>query len=103
MIMPATSRYRRIWFYGSNTIITSLVFVAILVFIVLIVEKHPWRVDLTDTGKYTLSQQSRKILDSIREPVTIKAFFRTTEQEGSPAKDLLDTLHYHNNNLTYEF
>jgi ABC-type uncharacterized transport system involved in gliding motility auxiliary subunit len=103
MIMPATNRYRRLWFYGSNTILTSLIFVAILVMVVMIVEKHPWRLDLTETGKYTLAQQTRKILDSIQEPVTIKAFFRTTEQEGNPTRDLLDTLCYYSKNVSYEF
>lgn len=101
--MPATNRYRRLWSYGSNTIVTSMVFMAILVFVVLIVDKHPWRMDLTESGKYTLSQQTRKILDSIKDPVTIKAFFRSVEQERTPAKDLLDTFLYYNDKLTYEF
>jgi len=101
--MPATNRYRRLWSYGSNTIVSSLAFVAILVFVVLIVEKHPMRVDLTESGKYTLSPQTRKILDSIKEPVTIKAFFRTTEQERTGAGDVLDTFRYYNDKVTYEF
>ncbi len=101
--MPATNRYRRLWSYGSNTIATSVVFFAILTVVILIVEKHPWRKDLTESGKYTLSQQTRNILDSIKEPVTIKAFFRGVEQERAAAKDLLDTFAYYNDKLTYQF
>ncbi|HAA02138.1 MAG TPA: hypothetical protein DCE18_02060 [Syntrophobacteraceae bacterium] len=101
--MPATNRYRRLWAYGSNTIVTSVVFLAILVVVILIVEKHPWRKDLTESGKYTLSPQTRKILDSIKEPVKIKAFFRSTEQDRGGAKDLLDTYTYYNDKLSYEF
>ena len=101
--MPATNRHRRLWSYGSNAIATAVLFFAILTVVILIVEKHPWRKDLTESGKYTLSQQTRKILDSIKEPVTIKAFFRGMEQERAAARDLLDTFVYYNNKLTYQF
>jgi hypothetical protein len=99
MLMPATNRYRRLWFYGTNTILTSLIFVAILVFVVMIVEKHPWRVDLTETGKYS----PRSKLGRFWIP------FRTGDHQVSsaprtgrnPTRDL-DTLCYYNKNVTYE-
>jgi ABC-type uncharacterized transport system involved in gliding motility auxiliary subunit len=103
MLMPGKNRVSRAWSYGFNAVISSVVLLGILVFVVLIAERHPWRWDLTESGQFTLSQQSRKILDSIKEPVTIKAFFATAEQERSGAKDLLESYHYHNQRVSFEF
>jgi ABC-type uncharacterized transport system involved in gliding motility auxiliary subunit len=101
--MPIKSRYQRVWSYGFNAVITSVVLLGILVFAVLIAERHPWRLDLTESGKFTLSQQTRKILDSIKEPVTIKAFYATADQERSGAKDLLESYQYYSKQVSYEF
>jgi ABC-type uncharacterized transport system involved in gliding motility auxiliary subunit len=103
MLMPGKNRVSRVWSHGFNTVISSVVFLGILVFVILIADRHPWRLDLTESGQFTLSQQSRKILDSIKEPVTIKAFFATAEQERSGAKDLLESYHYHNPQVSFEF
>ena len=101
--MPDKKSHHRIWSYGSNTVISSIVFLALLVFVVLIAERHPWRVDLTESGSFSLSQQTRKILDSLQEPIVIKAFYASLGPERAQARDLLETYQYHNKNVRYEF
>lgn len=101
--MPGKSKRSRIWTYGSNTLISSLFFIGILVFVVLIAERHPWRADYTESGSYTLSEQTLNILKSLEKPISIKAFFATASPEQGKAKDLLDTYCYYDKRITYEF
>ncbi len=100
--MPKSLRSRRLH-YGSSAIFSTAVFLAILVVVALIAERHPLRADLTETGQFSLSEQSRKIVQSVQEPVTIKAFFASGAPEASRAKDLLETYRYYNKNIRYEF
>jgi ABC-type uncharacterized transport system involved in gliding motility auxiliary subunit len=101
--MPDNNKRRRNLRYGSSTVVSTLLILGILVFIALISERHPWRVDLTESGTFTLSQQARNILKSLNQPIEIKAFFATSAPEQAKAKDLLDTYHYYSNKVTYEF
>jgi len=93
----------RAWSYGSGTLISTLFFLGILVVLALIAEKNPRRWDLTESKSYTLSEQTRKVLDSIDQPVSIKAFFATAAPEQPKVKDLLDTYVYYNPKITAEF
>ena len=100
--MPKTLRSQRLH-YGSSAIFSTVVFLAILGVVALIAERHPLRADLTETGQFSLSEQSRKVVSSLQEPITIKAFFAGGAPEASRAKDLLETYRYYNKNIRYEF
>jgi ABC-type uncharacterized transport system involved in gliding motility auxiliary subunit len=100
--MPRKSKRNRILTYGSNTVISSIFFLGILIIIALIAERHPWRMDLTETGAYTLSEQTRNILKSLDKSVQIKGFFATASPEQAKAKDLLDTYRYFDGKINYE-
>lgn len=99
----AVKKTRRVLVHGSNAVISSVLLLGIFVIVALIVARHPYRLDLTDTGTFTLGEQSLQVLDSIKEPVGIKGFFASTAPEQLKAKDLLETYHYRNNLVTYEF
>ncbi|MEN6437180.1 MAG: Gldg family protein [Syntrophobacter sp.] len=105
--MAQNGRRNRKWVYGSNTVISSIIFFAILVFIALIAERHPWRFDLTESGSFSLSEQSRNVLKGIEKPVEIKCFFSAAApaqaQDKSKTKDLLETYRYFNKNINFEF
>lgn len=101
--MPGKSKRNRIWTYGSNTLISSIFFLGILAFVALIVERHPWRMDLTESGAYTLSEQTMNILKSMDQPIEVKAFYATAAPEQAKAKDLLDTYSYYDKKIHYEF
>lgn len=101
--MPDGFKRKRNWTYGSNSVVATLFFLGILVFIALIAEKHPWRLDLTEAGSYTLSEQTLNVLKSLDKPVQIKAFFATAAPEEAKARDLLDSYRYNSKNITFEF
>ncbi|MHC1728860.1 MAG: GldG family protein [Syntrophobacteraceae bacterium] len=105
--MPAKTRGSRKWVYGSNTIISTIIFLAILIFVILIAERHPWRMDLTESGSFSLSGQTKNVLKEIEQPVQIKGFYSSAAPDQVQAKakiqDLLDTYRYHNKNISYEF
>lgn len=101
--MSVTNRWKRFWSYGSNTLLTTLLFLGILAFIALIAERHPLRFDLTDSGKFTLSEQTRNVLKSLNKPIHVKAFCATASAEQARAQDLLDTYRYETKLISYEF
>jgi ABC-type uncharacterized transport system involved in gliding motility auxiliary subunit len=101
--MEQKGKSRRSWTYGSSSAISTVFFVGILVFVALIAERHSWRVDLSETGRYTLSEQTRNILNSLNKPITVKAFFQTTAPDKSRANDLLEIYHYYDKDFTFEF
>jgi ABC-type uncharacterized transport system involved in gliding motility auxiliary subunit len=79
---------------GASTMVGSIVFLAILVAVQYIVLQHPVRWDLTKTGKFTLSSQSKKVLETLKEkklPVDVVAFYETKSISARDAvRDLLD-------------
>ncbi len=101
--MSAQGKGPRKWAYGSSTIMGTVVFVGIVVFVALISERHFRRFDFSEGGVFSLSEQTRKILDTVNQPVTVKAFFATGAPDEPRARDLLDTFRYHNPNIQVEF
>ena len=91
------------WKEGSLLTLLAVVFIAILVGISLIVHRFPWRLDLTQGKKHSISSQSQKIVKNIKQDVCIRAFF----QEGNPGKKnaqaLLETYTYANPRIHYQF
>jgi ABC-type uncharacterized transport system involved in gliding motility auxiliary subunit len=101
--MAAQGKGSRRWAYGSNTVVVTLVFIGIAIFIALIAERHFWRLDLSEGGSFSLSEQTQKILKTLDQPVSVKAFFATGAPEQPKARDLLDTFRYYSKNVDYEF
>src|SRR5512139_2509449 len=53
--------------YGANAVVYTVIFLAILVVVNLLASTHPLRKDLTEGGLFSLSNQSQKVLDSLKE------------------------------------
>lgn len=91
------------WKEGSLLTLLAVVFIAILVGVSLIVHRFPWRLDLTQGRKNSISAQSQKIVKNIKQDVHIRGFF----QEGNPAKkkarDLLEIYALTNPRIHYQF
>lgn len=100
--MPGKVTRRRNWTYGSNSVIATLFFLGILIFIVLIAEKHPWRIDLTETGTYTLSEPTLNVLKTLDKPVRIKGFFQTATADEGKVQDLMETYRFASKNISFE-
>jgi gliding motility-associatede transport system auxiliary component len=100
-IMTAAKTER--WKQGSLLTGLTLVFLAILVVVSLLVYRFPWRLDLTEGKRNSISSQTQKIVKSLKQDVWIRAFF----QEGNPGKKkaqaLFETYAYANPRIHYQF
>lgn len=72
--------------YGANTILGSIVFLAILVIVNYIAAQNPVRFDLTEQGIYSLSPQSTSVVENLKEDLEVTAF---VEGGINPALDAL--------------
>jgi ABC-type uncharacterized transport system involved in gliding motility auxiliary subunit len=96
-------RIQNRWKEGSFLTLLCLIFIAILVGINLIVYRFPGRVDLTGSGKYSLSEQSKKIVKGLNQDVRIVAFFQEAQQTKKKAQDLLDLYVQTDPRIRYQF
>jgi ABC-type uncharacterized transport system involved in gliding motility auxiliary subunit len=70
---------RRQMKYGANTAVLVLVVVAILGAVNYLANRHSRRWDLTKNQRYSLSDQTKKVLGGLKEDVKITYFQRSTE------------------------
>ncbi len=87
--------------YGANAVLYTLVFLGILVLVNIVASTHPVRKDLTEAGLFSLSDQSKKVLDNLKEDVQALAFFQAGK--GTPLDDLLKNYANYSSRFTYEF
>jgi ABC-type uncharacterized transport system involved in gliding motility auxiliary subunit len=72
----------------SASILYTLFVVAIVVVLYLLAANHPIRFDMTDSGRYTLSAQTIKLVKSLKEDITMTAFVRPDQY--SQTQNLLE-------------
>lgn len=89
--------------YGANTLILSLVFLGVLVFINLLGHRHKYRLDLTETGYFTLAPQTKKIVSNLPREVKMTAFFQTESPEKANFQNLADAYLELSDNLKLQF
>jgi ABC-type uncharacterized transport system involved in gliding motility auxiliary subunit len=87
--------------YGANAVLYTVIFLGILVLINIAANTHPVRKDLTEGGLFSLSDQSQKVLDNLKEDVQALAFFQ--EGKGTALDDLLKNYANYSPRFTYEF
>jgi len=88
--------------YGTNVISMIALFVGIVVVIQLISMSYNKRWDLTETGRYSLSPQTVKILESLDRPIKLTVFY---DDRHKPAfAEHLEIYKYHGGKMFgYEF
>jgi len=87
--------------YGANAVLYTAIFLALLVLVNVVSNAHSWRKDLTEEGLFSLSSQSRKVLDNLKSDVEVLAFFQMGK--GSKLEDLLKNYAHASNRFRYEF
>lgn len=85
--------------YGSNSILMSIIFLAILVFLQVIVSHKKVQFDITSDKKFTLSEQTVKILDNLKQKIQLVAF---VDKNNVAAKDLFEQYKALTSNISYE-
>src|ERR1044071_7293273 len=87
--------------YGTMSIISMIVFVAILVAITYLSSRQNKRWDFTANQVYSLSDQTIKILRDLKEPVHVTVFERSDRRQVH--KDRLDEFTYSSTRLVAEY
>ncbi len=73
--------------YGGNAAVLIVVVLAILVGVNYLVSRHPLKRDLTKNQRYSLSDQTKKVVGGLKDDVRIVYFQRSSEMEGSAGVD----------------
>src|SRR5262245_57302519 len=85
--------------YGASAVLYTVLFFAILVAINYLSTRHYHRFDLTEAGVYSISPQSRSILQRLDKPLEVNAF---VEAGSDPQlKELLDSYRYASDKISY--
>jgi len=87
--------------YGANAVLYTAIFLAILVLVNIVASTHPVRTDLTEGGIFSLSDQSKKVLENLEEDVEVLAFFQAGK--GTKLEDLLKNYANYSSRFTYKF
>ncbi len=74
---------------GTNTTVFILIVLAILVLVNYLGGRHHKRFDVTKSGRYTLSDQTRKLIAQLKDPLQIHYFYAQSNPNYSTVKELL--------------
>ncbi len=92
---PTPSSQRK-FLYGSGSVASVIIVLAILVFLAFLGERYSWRWDLNADQSQSLTKITKNILAEIKEPLKITAFLPEGQSERQAGKELLDNYHYQN-------
>lgn len=92
--------FTRSFRYGSNTAAVIILVLGILVLVNFIAGRHNFRWDTTQAKLFSLSPQSKKIVQSLNHELNVKAFFRPSYQQS--IQDLLEEYANQSNQFRYE-
>ncbi len=80
---------RRSTITGLNVVLMTTLVLGIIGLVEVISAKHNTRFDLTAGKRYSLADQTRKVVRGLATDVQVTAFFRADQAERRPADDLL--------------
>ncbi|MBM4413539.1 MAG: hypothetical protein FJ040_08880 [Chloroflexi bacterium] len=66
--------------YGANATAMTLLFIGVLVMVNVVAVRYPRSVDVTATQEFTISQQTRQILQELKGPVEIVGYFGSQDR-----------------------
>ena len=89
--------------HGVSALILILLVLGILVSVEAISARHSARFDLTGSKRFTLSEQTLKVLKNLEKPVRVRAFYQEASPEAEGARDLLDQYAYASRKFSFEF
>lgn len=87
---------------GANTAVIVIATVAILAMINVLAVRHSARVDLSQTGAFTLAPQTIKVLDALPKDVKVTGFFQKGSEPEAKFKDLIETYRHRSAKISGE-
>jgi ABC-type uncharacterized transport system involved in gliding motility auxiliary subunit len=89
--------------YGTNTAAVIIIVTLIISMLNFIAYRHPGRIDLTESGVFSLSEQTKSVLRNLQHDVNVIAFVSDTPGARNSIEDLLKGYRYESKKFNYEF
>ncbi len=87
--------------YGTGSLLSVLIMLGIVVLLAFVTSRHTARADLTAQGLYSLSEQTKSVLNDLNKDVNIIAFYKQSDQVM--AKDIFEEYAHRSGKIKYEF
>jgi ABC-type uncharacterized transport system involved in gliding motility auxiliary subunit len=82
MAEPASTPFRRRFVISTNILLQCLAVLALMVMINWLVARHYTRFDWTKSGYYKISDKTKQVLTTLKEPLKIIVYFRPTSESA---------------------
>ena len=89
--------------YGSNALLAIIALLGILILVNYIARKESTDWDLTKSKKFTLSDQTEKVLAGVEEEIKVIGFYQKSSPYQEEVAGLLEQYRNQNNNIEIEF
>ncbi|RKD32964.1 GldG family protein [Thermohalobacter berrensis] len=87
--------------YGTNSIIITILVIALIVFINVVTFNHNFRIDMTKNKVYSLSDQTINVIKKLEKEVEIIGFFKDDSQLLPQIAELLKEYKHESNKIKY--
>jgi ABC-type uncharacterized transport system involved in gliding motility auxiliary subunit len=94
---------RKSFIYSGNLIVVIVLVLGILALINYFFARHHHRFDFTEAKLHSLSDQSVKLLNNLKNEVNIKCFFLEGNFSRNNMENLMNIYNYHSKKIKYEF
>ncbi|GAB4346193.1 MAG: hypothetical protein Kow0099_27180 [Candidatus Abyssubacteria bacterium] len=88
--------------YGINTAIAVVLAFGIAALVEAFSYRHTWRKDFTESGRYSLSEQTVNVLKELEQPVKATVFIRKASPAYEEIRDLLELYKYRSKKFEVE-
>ncbi len=85
---------------STGALVSTIAMLIILALLNLLAVRNLYRIDLTETGRFTLSPESQEVLKNLKQPVTLYIF---DKQQAPEDRELLQNLRRQSPNFAFEF
>lgn len=88
--------------YGSHASLFTVIVLVVCLLLYSLGTKHNTRFDVTQGKRFTLAEQSVKLVQGLQDPIKVLGFYSIGERERETFSDLLKQYANHTDKLTYE-
>jgi ABC-type uncharacterized transport system involved in gliding motility auxiliary subunit len=88
--------------YGSHASLFTVIVLAVVCIIYSLAVKYNQRFDVTQAQRFTLAEQSIKLVQGLQSPIKIIGFYSLTERDRETFTDLVKQYTQHTDKLSYE-
>src|ERR1700752_269913 len=88
--------------YGSHASLFTVIVLAVVYILYSLAVKHNRRFDVTQAKRFTLAEQSIKLVQGLQDPIKVIGFYSLAERDRETFTDLIKQYAQHTGKLSYE-